>query len=254
MNVSRRTFMKTIGAGIFTLATGVGIDDLFRQTPTPNPIIGADWELDFGNKVIKYVGKGDTTWRVQELYSALMERFDDYDYIDHDVPMTGITPVSYQLNNDWRILDEDIQYLTGGAIQDSFGNIWHNFYSIGQIDTGATKREQGTNLWASFGEEEILNARNVKNHIDMLIKTKEKGVVKGNGEFVIRARAQSMKPYEYRIAYGMDTVGRMAIPIVIVSDDIYGNIAPTKINYYPDVRKITTNQAIKKIQKRRIDI
>ena len=77
--------------------------------------IGDDWSIDTVNRIIKYVGTG-TRYTVNELYSWLMDTFDNPEYMDDPVPMSARTPTDYQLTNQWFIPYDSFKYLTGGAI------------------------------------------------------------------------------------------------------------------------------------------
>jgi hypothetical protein len=77
--------------------------------------IDTDWSIDTVNRIIKYVGNGET-YTVNQLYSWLMDVFDNPEYMDDPVPMSARTPTDYQLINQWFIPYESFKYLKGGAI------------------------------------------------------------------------------------------------------------------------------------------
>jgi hypothetical protein len=77
--------------------------------------IDTDWLIDTVNRIIKYVGKGEV-YTVNQLYSWLMDVFDNPEYMDDPVPMSARTPTDYQLINQWFIPYESFKYLKGGAI------------------------------------------------------------------------------------------------------------------------------------------
>jgi hypothetical protein len=77
--------------------------------------IDTDWSIDTVNRIIKYVGKGDV-YTVNQLYSWLMDVFDNPEYMDDPIPMSARTPTDYQLINQWFIPYESFKYLKGGAI------------------------------------------------------------------------------------------------------------------------------------------
>jgi len=74
-----------------------------------------DWSIDTVNRIIKYVGTG-TVYTVNQLYSWLMDVFDNPEYMDDPVPMSARTPTDYQLINQWFIPYDSFKYLKGGAI------------------------------------------------------------------------------------------------------------------------------------------
>jgi len=47
-----------------------------------------DWSIDTVNRIIKYVGSG-TVYTVNQLYSWLMDVFDNPEYMDDPVPMSA---------------------------------------------------------------------------------------------------------------------------------------------------------------------
>ena len=74
-----------------------------------------DWSIDTVNRIIKYVGTG-AVYTVNQLYSWLMDVFDNPEYMDDPVPMSARTPTDYQLINQWFIPYSSFKYLKGGAI------------------------------------------------------------------------------------------------------------------------------------------
>lgn len=80
--------------------------------------IGDDWAIDTVNKRIYHV-TGTTVYTVNELYSWLMDTFDELEYMDDPVPMSAQTPTEYTMINEWFIDDESVKYLRGGAIRTS---------------------------------------------------------------------------------------------------------------------------------------
>jgi hypothetical protein len=77
--------------------------------------IADDWSIDTVNRIIKYIGTG-ATYTVNELYSWLMDTFDNPEYMDDPIPMSARTPTDYQLINQWFIPRDSFKYLKGGAI------------------------------------------------------------------------------------------------------------------------------------------
>jgi hypothetical protein len=67
------------------------------------------------NKTISYVSGGavDT---VRDLYSWLMDTFDELGVLDDTIPMSAQTPTEFSLINSWFIDEETIKTLKGGAI------------------------------------------------------------------------------------------------------------------------------------------
>jgi hypothetical protein len=77
--------------------------------------IGDDFAIDYVNKRI-YHSTGTSVYTVNQLYSWLMDVFDEQGAMDDDIPMTAQTPNAYTIVNNWFIDDESTHYLKEGAI------------------------------------------------------------------------------------------------------------------------------------------
>ena len=122
--------------------------------------IGDDIDYDLVNKIIKRKsGAGSTVYTVNELYSWLMDEFDELALMDDVVPMSAQTPTAYTIINEFYIQEALIKFLKTGAISTSGYNDeirtlhcgasgWTNFVSgdIGNTITGATTGDTGTIL------------------------------------------------------------------------------------------------------------
>lgn len=96
---------------------------------------------------------------VNELYSALQDRFDEPDMMDQLTPMSAQTPTEYTMTNGWFIDSRSLEFLYGGAIQTSgwaAGEIRAISYNAttpftdadkGRTITGTTTTDSGTILW-----------------------------------------------------------------------------------------------------------
>lgn len=119
--------------------------------------IGDDFTIDTTLKTIKHTS-GSTVYGVNELYTYLLDYFDEVETIRYDVPMSAQTPVEYSLINGWFIDDPSFQFLSGGAIQTSgHSNIIYTLKlqtgadsltatEIGMTVTGGTSLATGTLL------------------------------------------------------------------------------------------------------------
>ena len=83
--------------------------------------VGDEWNIDPLNKRI-YTDSGPSTFTVNDLYSWLMDEFDNQQYMDDPIPMTAQTPTEYTLVNGWFIDENSLKYLKGGAIKTSGWN------------------------------------------------------------------------------------------------------------------------------------
>lgn len=80
--------------------------------------IASDINVDYTNKIIKLdVTASGIVFSVNELYSHIMDTFDELAQMDDTVPMSAQTPTSYTMTNGWYLQEELTQYLEGGAIQ-----------------------------------------------------------------------------------------------------------------------------------------
>jgi len=81
--------------------------------------ISDDFTIDYTRKVIKHTN-GTTIYTVNQLYSYLMDTFDELGQMDDTVPMTAQTPTAYTMTNGWWLdigeTNATHKYLRGGAI------------------------------------------------------------------------------------------------------------------------------------------
>lgn len=78
--------------------------------------IANDFTIDYVNKRI-YHSSGTAVYTANELYSYLMDTFDELEQMDDPIPMTAQTPTEYTLVNGWFMDDDSFKYLKGGAIK-----------------------------------------------------------------------------------------------------------------------------------------
>lgn len=79
-------------------------------------MIGDDFTIDYVNKRV-YHFNGTTIYTVNELYSYLMDTFDDLAQMDDSIPMSAQTPTEYTLINAWFMDDTSFKFLKTGAVQ-----------------------------------------------------------------------------------------------------------------------------------------
>lgn len=81
-----------------------------------NGTIAGDFTINTTTKTIKHTA--DTVvYTVNELYTWLMDYFDDVTTIDDTIPISAQTPTEYTLTNGWFMDNASFKYLSGGAIQ-----------------------------------------------------------------------------------------------------------------------------------------
>ncbi|KKQ26056.1 MAG: hypothetical protein US40_C0004G0091 [Candidatus Roizmanbacteria bacterium GW2011_GWC2_37_13] len=78
--------------------------------------ISSDFTIDYVNKRV-YHSSGTTIYTVNELYSYLMDTFDELTQMDDTIPMSAQTPTEYTLINAWFMDDVSFKYLKTGAVQ-----------------------------------------------------------------------------------------------------------------------------------------
>ncbi len=81
-------------------------------------MISDDFTIDYVNKRV-YHFNGTTIYTVNELYSYLMDTFDELAQMDDTIPMSAQTPTEYTLINGWFMDDTSFKFLKTGAIQTS---------------------------------------------------------------------------------------------------------------------------------------
>lgn len=81
-------------------------------------MISDDFTIDYVNKRV-YHSSGTTIYTANELYSYLMDTFDELAQMDDTIPMSAQTPTEYTLINGWFMDDTSFKYLKTGAVQTS---------------------------------------------------------------------------------------------------------------------------------------
>jgi hypothetical protein len=80
--------------------------------------LSADLGIDYTNRRIYATGTmGSQFYTVVDLYSYLMDTFDDPNQLDDPAPMTAETPFDYTMRNGWYIEQSLIKNLKGGTIK-----------------------------------------------------------------------------------------------------------------------------------------
>lgn len=103
--------VKSTGADVFIGQVEDGI-----VGASVSGTIAGDFTIDTTTKTIKHTA--DTVvYTVNELYTWLMDYFDDEATIDDTVPISAQTPTEYTLTNGWFMDNTSFKYLSGGALQ-----------------------------------------------------------------------------------------------------------------------------------------
>lgn len=78
--------------------------------------IATEFLIDYVNKRV-YHDNGTAVYTVNQLYTMLMDAFDEIAAMDDEVPMSAQTPTEYTMINGWFIDDESVKFLKSGAIK-----------------------------------------------------------------------------------------------------------------------------------------
>lgn len=178
-----------------------------------------DVSIDYN---LKQIDVSNNSYTVRQLYSYLMDVFDDPSQMDDDVPMSAQTPTVYTLINSWTLTETSTNYLSGGSIISEDGNnLWSNLYTIGSI-------EDGTNLYIVQNGEKISSWWS-EGHIDILVKVKENSSFINDGKVTVFAREYGdvYDHYEINLSGG----GRNPVPLQ-TSNDIDNNTLSTTVSGY----------------------
>lgn len=98
--------------------------------------IAQDTAIDYNNKIVE-VKKNRYT--VNQLYSYLMETFDESTQMDDLIPMNAKTPTLYELVNGWVVSTLSWDFLYNSAVTETRNNtqnwnVWTNIRSLGAIE------------------------------------------------------------------------------------------------------------------------
>lgn len=81
-------------------------------------MIANDFEIDFKNKTIFYSLNGsDTVYTINELYSFLMDTFDEPGNMTYEIPIKAKSKRKYSLINGWTIDKEGRKHLKEGTLR-----------------------------------------------------------------------------------------------------------------------------------------
>lgn len=95
--------------------------------------ISDHFTIDVDARIIYHDDADPTIYTINELYSWLMDYFDDSTTVDDAIPMTAQTPTAYTLVNGWYIVEyaySSFEYLKGGSIKSQGHNAATYSYGI----------------------------------------------------------------------------------------------------------------------------
>ena len=172
--------------------------------------ISSDFTLDYTTKKISHTS-GSTRYTVNELYSWLMDLFDDASQMDDTVPMSAQTPTEYTLINGWTFnADTDLGYLYGGSIvvqkATTDRDIWANFYTLGTLVSGGViyLYQNGSLVTAHPGY--------ASGHVDQLVKVMSGGSLVDSGNITAYCRDIG-NTFDNFTSAATSTGGRIPVPL-----------------------------------------
>ncbi len=170
--------------------------------------IASDFTLDYSAKTITHSANSNI-YTVQEMYSWLMDLFDDAAQMDDDIPMAAQTPVEFSMENDWALAANCYPFLKGGAVNDKTNDdLWANVYTLGTIVSGAQIYiiQDSVEITPTWGTD----------HIDILVKVKASGspIAAGKLLLMVRDTGSSFDHFEIDVSAG----GRNAVPLATAAD------------------------------------
>ena len=101
-------------------------------------MIQEDFIFDVDKFVIRHIN-GDDIYKLREFYSFSMDVFDQPQLIMYHMPMKALTPMYFEVRNDWTMDDGCLKYLCDGIILIENNDILlqnshHNWVEKGLID------------------------------------------------------------------------------------------------------------------------
>lgn len=171
-------------------------------------MIHDDWTIDYDLKTITHTS-GATIYTVRELYSWLMDVFDELGQLDDQVPISAQTPTEFSLINGWEIPAGSYEYLRAGAITDTTNDdLWANIYTLGTIVAGTPVYvvQDGAKLTKHWAD----------GHIDILVRVKQGGVEIDGGALTVFARVLG-NSYDH-FSIDLTAGGRNAVPLATAVD------------------------------------
>ena len=183
-----------------------------------------DWTINYSAKTITH-SSGSTVYTTLEMYSWLMDVFDDANQMDDPVPMSAQTPTAFSLINGWSIPSASYQYLKGGAVNDTTNNdLWASIYTLGTIVAGSQvyvvqDSAEITPFWGT-------------GHIDILVRVKLAGALISSGQLLIMIRdlGNTFDHFPVDCSAG----GRNAVPLA-TSVDLSNQTAGATIAGWNDI-------------------
>lgn len=77
-------------------------------------MIKNDFEIDLAKKIIFHSPKGsEKVYSASELYSFLMDVFDEVEYMKYDIPIAAKSNTEFELINGWTIDKEGLAHIKG---------------------------------------------------------------------------------------------------------------------------------------------
>ena len=112
-----RSAITSVAGSDFTIGgSSANVTILNRNPGSCTDVVNGSGLNEF-TYVVNTQGRGETVFTVNQLYSYLMDTFDESAQMNDLIPMDALTPSEYTLINQWFIDETSIKYLSGGAIE-----------------------------------------------------------------------------------------------------------------------------------------
>lgn len=168
--------------------------------------ISSDWTITDANGNIAHTA-GTTVYTIRELYSWLMDYYDQSAKMRYTVPMSAQTAFDYTYTA--TMSDADHAYLKGGSITEASGNtLWANVYTIGSIYASSQ-------LYIAQNST-VLTPTWSTGHIDVILKVKSGGSLIDSGYVTIFDREYGYLYDHYKI--DLSNGGRNVAPLATSAD------------------------------------
>lgn len=76
-------------------------------------MIKNDFKINFEKKTILHTGKSKKVYSAKELYSFLMDLFDELENMKHDVPIAAKSKDQFEFVNGWALDEKSQKYIKG---------------------------------------------------------------------------------------------------------------------------------------------
>jgi hypothetical protein len=76
-------------------------------------MIDKDFKIDFERKIITHTGRVKKVCPANELYSYIMDLFDEPENMRYDIPIVAVSKTEFNLVNGWTIDKDSLKFIKG---------------------------------------------------------------------------------------------------------------------------------------------